>query len=110
MPRSNSTMIHKLQNAINDKYSYNVLYNTSQFYSDDQERPVTIYTIKKSVYDKKKGRNVNIELFHSTSQIQIVLFLRDLWYQLEGLEIPTDNEEWNRAKELYFRKVKEKEK
>ena len=107
MPRSNSAMIRNLQSAINQKYDYRILCNRSQFYSNDQDRPITFYIVKKSVFDEEKGKNVNIELFSSTSQIQIVLFLRDLWYQLEGLEIPTDNEEWNRAKELYFNKVKE---
>ena len=37
-------------------------------------------------------------MFKSTSQIQIVLFLRDLWYTVNGKELPQDNEAWNKIK------------
>lgn len=94
MANSNSTMIHKLQTAINSK-GCKILYQTSQFFSEEQNRPITMYYIKKAVWDETKGKNVNEPLFHSTSQIQIVLFLRDMWYELNGMELPTDNEEWN---------------
>lgn len=97
---SNSVMIHKLQQAINGR-GERIMYSTSQFYSEEADRPVTIYHIKRAVYDEKKGRWVNEELFHSTSQIQIVLFLRDLWYAINGKEIPQDNEVWNEAKRAY---------
>ena len=97
MPASNSTMIHKLQTAINSK-GCKLLYQTSQFFSEDQNRPVTMYHIKQAVWDEEKERNRNIELFKSTSQIQIVLFLRDYWYQLNGMPIPTDNPEWEKIK------------
>jgi hypothetical protein len=30
--------------------------------------------------------------------IQIVLFLRDVWYTIQGEEIPTDNEMWEAVK------------
>ncbi len=95
---SNSTMIHKLQQAINGK-GEKILYNTSQFYSADQNRPVTIYHVKKAVYDEEKAKTVNVELFKSTSQIQIVLYLRDYWFELNGWEIPQDNNVWNNIKE-----------
>jgi len=105
MPSSNITMVKKLQQAINSR-GEKILYTTSQFYSDEQDRPVTIYSIKKAVFDEKKNKNVNIELFNSTSLIQIVLFLRDYWYELNGIEIPKDNEEWNRVKENYKSRTK----
>lgn len=98
MPSSNITMVKKLQQAINTK-GEKILYTTSQFYSNEQNRPVTIYSIKKAVFDEKKNKNVNIELFSSTSLIQIVLYLRDYWYELNGQDIPTDNEEWNKIRE-----------
>lgn len=97
MPQSNSTMIHKLQNAINSK-GEKLLYNKTQWYSETQNRPVTLYSIKKAVLDQDKDKLVNIELFRSTSQIQIVLYLRDYWYELNGWEVPTDNETWNQVK------------
>jgi hypothetical protein len=100
MPNSNSTMIKKLQTAINGK-GEKLLYNTSQFYSEDQKRPVTMYHIKKAVWDEQKQRNQNTELFKSTSQIQIVLFLRDYWYKLNNIPLPTDNPEWEKIKEKF---------
>ena len=74
------------------------MYSTSQFYSEQQNRPVTIYHIKQAVWDEDKQKYVNMELFKATSQIQIVLFLRDLWYTVNGKEVPQDNEVWNNIK------------
>lgn len=91
---SNLTMIKKLRNAINAK-GYKLLYSTYEFFSDEKKGPVTIYCIKEAVYNEQKGRNDNIELFKSGSQIQIVLFLRDFWYKINGIPLPTDNEKWN---------------
>ena len=96
---SNSTMIRKLKIAINNKATEKLVYCTSEFFSDEQNRTVTIYTIKKAVGGKTKGKKKYIELFHSTSQIQIVLFLRDYWYQLNNIPLPTDNEKWNSIRE-----------
>ena len=99
---SNTTMIKKLRSAINLK-GERLLYNTSEFFSEEEQRAITIYSIKKQVWNPKLQKNKNIELFHSTSQIQIVLFLRDYWYNLNGMELPTDNEKWNKIRE----KIKE---
>ena len=109
MANSNSVMIHKLQNAINSK-GYKILYNKTQFYSEQQNRPVTQYTIKQVVEAEPKNtaatnkRHNYLELFKSCSQIQIVLFLRDFWYEINGWEVPTDNQEWNEAKQKYYDK------
>ena len=75
------------------------MYSTSQFYSKQQDRPITMYQIKQAVWDEDKQKNTNVELFKSTSQIQILLFLRDFWYDINGWEIPTDNPVWNKKKE-----------
>jgi len=91
---SNSVNIHKLQQAINGKGD-KILYSTTQFYSDKQDRPVTMYLLKRAVYDETSGRHKSVELYKSTSQIQILLYLRDIWFELNGWELPTDNEMWN---------------
>lgn len=103
MATSNSTMIHKLQNAINQKFDAKILYNKQQWYSMEQNRPVNQYVIRKA-YTDVEGRTKYLELFSSCSQIQIVLWLRDYWYELNGWEIPTDNEMWEKAKEKYMEK------
>lgn len=104
MPASNSVMIHKLQNAINQKFDDTILYNKQQWYSEKQKRPVTSYIIRKAVYDNERGKYVNLELFKTCSQIQVVLFLRDYWYELNGWDVPHDNEMWEKAKKLYYDK------
>lgn len=92
MPASNRTMIHKLQNAINQNGG-KILYEKSQFFSDKENRPVTIYRICQSIITDT-GRHKKEKLFETTSMIQIVLYLRDIWYIMQGQTIPTDNEEW----------------
>ena len=95
---NNATMIKKLQHALNNR-GLKILYQTHQFYSEDQQRPVTSYHIKQAVWDEKTHKNRNIELFSSFSQIQVLLFLRDIWYEVNGWEIPADNQQWNEIKE-----------
>ena len=94
MPNSNIAMIKKLQKALNNKGD-KILYQTSQFYSEQKQEPITFHHIKRSVKDEETGKNKHIELFKTTSMIQIVLFLRDLWYKANNIELPTDNEAWN---------------
>lgn len=94
---SNSSMIKKLQHALNTR-GYKLLYSTSQFYSEKQDRPVTMYVLKQAYWDEDTQKTRSNELFKTTSQIQMVLFLRDMWYAENGWEVPTDNEQWNAAK------------
>lgn len=104
MPASNRVMIKKLQSAINTRFNGRLLINRTQWYSDREDRPVTTWVIRKAVWNDTKQRNDNIELFKSTSEIQIVLFLRDYWYELNGWEVPTDNKQWLAAKQKYYDK------
>lgn len=98
MPSSNSVMIKKLQTAINQRFGAKLLLNRTQWYSKDQDRPITTYIIRQAVWDESKQKYTNVELFKSTSEIQLVLFLRDMWYELNGWEVPKDNETWNEIK------------
>lgn len=99
--------IKKLQRAINETFGEKLLVNHTQFYSEKTNKPVEIIVVKKAVWDEDKGKLRNIEIFSSTSDVQIVLFLRDYWYELNGWEVPTDNEVWNKAKEKYKDKHKD---
>ena len=96
--------IKKLQRAINDKFDAKILVNKSQFYGKDTKRVGEILVIKQAVWDDDKQKFVNIEMFSSASDLQILLWLRDYWYGLNNWVIPNDNEEWNKAKEAYQRK------
>ena len=89
MPTSNSQMIYKLQVALNSK-GCKILCNRSQFYSEAQKRPVTKYIVSQS-RKTESGKNRHVELFSSYSQIQIVLFMRNLWYILNDKPVPETN-------------------
>ena len=53
----------------------------------------------KQVFDEKTGENTKVELFSNYSLLQMVFFMRDYWYLLNGIELPTDNETWNKIRE-----------
>lgn len=94
--------IFKLLQAINFQYDEKLLYNSSQFYSVKEKRPVTIYTIKKATIEDGEMKSGSVELFSSPKKLHIVFFLRDYLYELQGQEIPTDDEIWNNAKRNYY--------
>ena len=98
MAKKFTPLIKKLQKAININFDKKVLVNKTQFYSDRSEKIIEMIVVKQAVWDEKKHKIVNVKLFESTSDIQIVLFLRDYWYKLNGWEIPTDNEYWEDIK------------
>ena len=96
--------IKKLQRAINETFDSKILINKTQYYSKESERPLEIMIIKMAVWDSDKQKFKNVELFSSASDVQIVLWLRDYWYELNGWPIPEDNEIWNKAKAAYEEK------
>ena len=95
---SNTVMIRKLQQALNGK-GMRITYATSQFYSATQDRPVTVYSIRQAEWEEESKKYINHELYKATSQIQVVLFLRDLWYIVNGKELPKADEKWQKIRE-----------
>ena len=85
----------QLQSAINHNSEEKILIHTNQWYSKDKHRPITIYQIQKG-----EGKNKQL-LFRTYSQIQMLLYLRDYWYILNGWEVPTDNAMWEEVKAKY---------
>lgn len=106
MAKAFGPQIKKLQKAINENFGAKILVNKTQYYSEKADRPLELLSVKQAIWDEDKHKYKNVELFASPSDIQIVLFLRDMWYELNGWEVPTDNEEWNKAKEEYKRRHK----
>ena len=98
MAKKFTPLIKKLQKAINTNFDKKILVNKSQFYSDKSEKIIEMIVVKQAVWDEEKKKIKNIELFSSASDVQIVLFLRDYWYKLNGWQIPTDNEYWENIK------------
>lgn len=91
--------IRKLQLACNTKFNEQLCYNVVQFWSDKAKRNINRYTIVKQIDDPATGKRGKEELFGTYSLIQVVYFMRDYWYLLNGIELPTDNEKWNKIRE-----------
>ena len=68
-----STIMYKLQLALKQK-GVIVTINTNQFYSNEQDRFIKMYTIKKN----KKN------LITTASQIQAVKVLNELWQEVKN--------------------------
>lgn len=99
---SYANIAKKLQRAINQRAGTKLLINTNQWYSNDKQRPVTVYVIKLTMeVPNKPGTKQSVEMFKTYSQVQMVLWLRDYWYELNGWEIPTDNKTWEEIKNNY---------
>lgn len=89
----------KLQTAINSQSGAKISISTSQWYSKEKHRPITVFTIRESFPDDNYRKSK--EVFKTYSQVQMVLFLRDYWYNLNGWELPTDNPIWEEVKRKY---------
>lgn len=89
----------KLQTACKKVFGVKLLIDQRQWYHKDKDMAVTCYTL----YQAKivGNRTEKTELFKTYSQIQLVLFLRDFWYELNGWEVPTDNLMWEELKRQY---------
>lgn len=98
MAKKYMPLVKKLQKAINLNFDKKVLINKTQFYSQKSDKVIEMIVIKQAVWDAKKQKIVNVKLFESASDIQILLFMRDYWYQLNGWDIPNDNEYWEDVK------------
>ena len=100
--------IKKLQTAINERFDQHITINKQQYYVEDSGKIAEIIIVKQAQPQGK--RTIYKELFSSGSDVSIVLFLRDLWYELNGWEVPEDNEEWNEIKRKYKVKQANKQK
>lgn len=88
----------KLQTACDKQFGVKLLIDQRQWYHKDKQTAITSYTLYQ-VLDAENGKNASkVKLFQTYSQIQLVLFLRDYWYELNGWDIPTDNEIWEGIK------------
>lgn len=97
--------INKLQRGINAMGGMIVIDHT-QFYSKQLNSVVAKYTVKQAYFDESVGRTLSYELFSAYSQIQIIFYLRDHLYHLQGKKIPDDNYEWEVAKRKYYERYK----
>ena len=83
----------KLVQALNSR-GYHLTFSTKQFIGREGQ-PHNMYSISKATWDESKWRYRHDELYSTTSMVRVVLFLRDMWYEENGWELPTDQEKWN---------------
>lgn len=95
---SNIKNIKKLQQVINRNCDFKILYTTQQFFSVQQQMPVTKYCLRKATLNYDTNKSESVEIFSTYSQLQIILYLRDLWYVYSDRELPTDNKFWEEIK------------
>ena len=96
------TTARTLQKALEYGYGEHILITKEQFYSQSQKRAVNMYIISKAVRDENDpSRSNNVQLFRTARQVDLVLFLRDYLFMVQGKEPPTDNEAWEERKLAY---------
>lgn len=83
----------KLITALNTRgYEYSL---ASRQFKGTEGHFHNYYTINQHVWDDAKHKFVAMEVYSTASAVRLVLFLRDKWYIENGLELPTDQEQWN---------------
>lgn len=86
MARINQTM-QKLQTALL-QLGKRVKINTRQFYSEEQDRMITMYIVILPEWSKEKLKMVDRELMKTCSTVEVVKFLAEM---LEGLRNGPDS-------------------
>ena len=70
-----SKLMYKLQTALKQK-GYIIYINTQQFYSEEQDRLIKVYILK-------RGKD---ELLKTASQIKVVTALNEIWQEVKNEE------------------------
>lgn len=83
----------KLVRALNSR-GYKLTLSVKQFIGREGQ-PHNMYSISEATWDDEKRRYKHNELYSTTSLVRIVMFLRDMWYEENGWDLPTDQERWN---------------
>ena len=87
----------KLVQALNSR-GYKLTFSSKQ-YIGREGQPHTMYSICKAIYNEDKQRYSHEEIYSTSSMVRIVLFLRDMWFEENDWELPTDQEAWNKIRE-----------
>lgn len=94
----------KLQSACKKQFGIKLLIDQRQWYHKDKDMFITVYTLYQCITNEDRNGTQKIKLFQTYSQIQLVLFMRDMWYELNNWEVPTDNKIWQEIKQNYVEK------
>ena len=87
----------KLIQALNSR-GHKVTLSTKQFIGREGQ-PHNMYSVNKAWWNEEKRKYSHDELYSTTSMVRITLFLRDMWFEENGWELPTDQESWNLIRE-----------
>lgn len=87
----------KLIQALNSR-GHKLTFSTQQFMGKEGQ-PHNMYSVSQAVWNEEKRRYNHSGLYSTTSMVRMVLFLRDMWFEENGWELPTDQESWNRIRE-----------
>ena len=78
----------KLQKAILQK-DLVIRMGTSQFYSVEQKRLITVYILSTRIMERKKNggwKDTDLEILRTASLLEIVNCLNDIWKAVKGDE------------------------
>lgn len=92
--------IKRLKIAIRQKADIKLLITTKEWFSESKQVLMPYYIISQHHYNSETKKSTQEEIFRCGNKIQVVLFLRDYWYNLNGWDIPKD-EYWDEKKERY---------
>jgi len=89
----------KIARGINFKYGSHICINVSEFYGTSGDTPnlVRMYVVR-DAYCGSEGVFVNKELYKSGSAYNVLFFMRDLLFRLDGKELPEGNDKWEAEK------------
>ena len=72
-------IMKKLQAALNsEKYDKRVKIHTRQFYSEDQRRMITVYSVCMPLWSERKEKMVDKEVLSTASAAEVVKYLASL--------------------------------
>ena len=85
--RNLNQIMRKLQRALLTK-RLPVKIDTHQFYSAEQKRMITMYTLTTPTLGivKEKWKERDYEIIHTASQFDVVITLKDIWEALSDWE------------------------
>lgn len=87
----------KLIQALNSRGN-KLTFSTKQFIGTEGQ-PHNMYSVSKATWNEEKGKYKHDEIYSTTSMVRMTLFLRDMWYEENGWDLPTDQEQWNELRE-----------
>ena len=88
----------KLMQAISIKTDRCLTFSMKQI-RGREDRIITLYIVSESVYNPDLGKYQNIEIYSSSSMVRVTMYLRDVWNMVNGVELPTDQPQWNEVRE-----------